>query len=145
MAREIVIFPHPTLRKVCDPVHTFDAELRPLVEEMFEAVHRAPGIGLAAPQVDVPRRVLVVDLSSGQDPEARRALINPEIFATHGPMVALEEGCLSFPEMTVEIVRPEGVTVRYQTVEGEPVEEETSELLARVYQHEMDHLDGVLF
>ena len=145
VAREIVIFPHPTLRKVCDQVHTFDAELRQLVEEMFEAMHRFPGIGLAAPQVDVPRRALVVDTSLGQDPEARRALINPEILATHGPTVSMDEGCLSFPGMSTEIVRPEGVTVRYQTVEGEPVEEEASGLLSRVYQHEIDHLDGVLF
>ncbi|MDV2496544.1 MAG: peptide deformylase [bacterium] len=144
MAREIVVFPHPTLRKVCDQVHTFDAELRLLVEEMFEAMQRAPGVGLAAPQVDVPRRVVVVDVHLEQEPEGRRALINPEILATHGPMVTMDEGCLSFPEMSVEIVRPEGVTVRYQTVEGEHVEEEASGLLARVYQHEIDHLDGVL-
>ncbi len=145
MAREIVIFPHPALRKVCDQVHTFDAELRQLVEEMFEAVHRAPGVGLSAPQVDVPRRVLVVDISIGQDPGSRRTLINPEILATNGPTVAMDEGCLSFPGMSIEIVRPEGVRVRFQTVEGEPVEEEASGLLARVYQHEIDHLDGVLY
>lgn len=145
MAREIVIFPHPTLRKVCDPVHTFDAELRQLVEEMYEAMHRAPGVGLSAPQVDVPRRVLVVDISIGQDPGSRRTLVNPEILATNGPTVAMDEGCLSFPGMSIEIVRPEGVRVRFQTVEGEPVEEEASGLLARVYQHEIDHLDGVLY
>lgn len=145
MAREIVIFPHPTLRKVCDPVHTFDAELRQLVEEMFEAMHLAPGVGLSAPQVDVPRRVLVVDISIGQDPGSRRTLVNPEILATNGPTVAMDEGCLSFPGMSIEIVRPEGVRVRFQTVEGEPVEEEASGLLARVYQHEIDHLDGVLY
>jgi peptide deformylase len=144
MAREIVIFPHPTLRKVCDPVHTFDAELSLLVEEMFEAMDQAPGVGLAAPQVDVPWRVVVVDVSTPNDPELRRTLVNPEILATHGPTVAMDEGCLSFPGMNVEIVRPEGVTVRYQTVEGEHVEEEASGLLARVYQHEIDHLDGVL-
>ncbi|MCZ6700819.1 MAG: peptide deformylase [bacterium] len=145
MAREVVIFPHPTLRKVCDPVHTFDAELSKLVEEMFEAMHRAPGVGLSAPQVDVPRRVLVVDISIGQDPGSRRTLVNPEILATNGPTVAMDEGCLSFPGMSIEIVRPEGVRVRFQTVEGEPVEEEASGLLARVYQHEIDHLDGVLY
>ncbi|MFQ6672338.1 MAG: peptide deformylase, partial [Candidatus Tectimicrobiota bacterium] len=86
-----------------------------------------------------------VDLAVGEDPEARRALINPEILVTHEPIITMEEGCLSFPEMTAEVVRPEGVTVRYRTVEGESVEEEVTGLLARVYQHEMDHLDGVLF
>jgi peptide deformylase len=145
VAREIVIFPHPTLRKVCDPVHSFDSNLKQLVEEMFELMHQAPGIGLAAPQVDVPWRLFVADLSVGEDPESLRALVNPEILSTHGPMVAMEEGCLSFPSMSAEVMRPEGVTVRYQTVEGETREEEARGLLARVYQHETDHLDGVLF
>lgn len=145
MAREVVIFPHPTLRKVCDPVETFGGELRRLVEEMFALMLEAPGIGLAAPQVDVPWRVLVADTSVGEDPDARRVLVNPEVLATHGPMVTLEEGCLSFPKISAEVSRPEGVTVRYQNLDGETVEEEAGGMLSRVYQHEIDHLDGVLF
>lgn len=145
MDREIVIFPHPTLRKVCDPVLTFDDGLRQLVDEMFSLMLEAPGIGLAAPQVDVPWRVFIADLSVGEEPEARKVLVNPEIVATRGAQVAMDEGCLSFPKMTAEVVRPEGVTVRYQTVEGESREEGADGLLARVYQHEIDHLDGVLF
>jgi peptide deformylase len=100
MAREIVIFPHPTLRKVCDPVETFGDELRQLVEDMFELMLGAPGIGLAAPQVDVPWRVLITDISVGEEAEARRVLVNPEILTTHGPIVSMEEGCLSFPKIT---------------------------------------------
>ncbi len=143
--REIVIFPHPTLRKVCDPVRTFDDQLRRLVEEMVGLMHQAPGIGLAAPQVDVPWRLLVADISVGEDPAALRVLINPEVIATHEPAVAMEEGCLSFPRMSAEVSRPQGVTVRYQTLDGETTEEKADGLLARVYQHEIDHLDGVLF
>lgn len=145
MAREIVIYPHPTLRKVCDPVVTFDDKLRQLVEEMFEAMKQAPGIGLAAPQVDVPWRVLVADVGMGERDDMRRALVNPEVIETRGPMVSIEEGCLSFPRMSAEVLRPEGATVRYQTVDGQTVEEEAQGLLARVYLHEIDHLDGVLF
>jgi peptide deformylase len=145
MELEIVVYPHPTLRKVCDPVQSFDEELRAFVEAMFEAMERARGIGLAAPQVDVPRRIVVVRISRDQEPEVRRVLINPVVLSTHGLQISMAEGCLSFPGMSAEIVRPEGVTISYQALDGERVEERAEGLLARVYQHEIDHLDGVLF
>jgi peptide deformylase len=126
-------------------VETFGDELRQLVEDMFELMLGAPGIGLAAPQVDVPWRVLITDISVGEEAEARRVLVNPEILTTHGPIVSMEEGCLSFPKISAEVLRPEGVTVRYQNLEGETLEEEAKAIQARVYQHEIDHLDGVLF
>lgn len=139
----IVIYPHPLLREQALPVETVDTTVQQLIRDMIETVHAAPGIGLAAPQVGVARQVIVVDLSVGEDPAALHALINPEILAAEGLAVE-EEGCLSLPEVRVEVPRATVVTVRGLTPEGEEVILEAEGLLARVFQHEIDHLHGRL-
>ena len=111
---------------------------------MVETVHAAPGIGLAAPQVGVTKRVIVVDLSVGEDPDALHVLVNPEIMAKEGEAVC-EEGCLSVPEIKEKVARPYRVVVRGLDLEGRTVEIEGEDLLARAFCHEIDHLDGILF
>ncbi|MCU0244831.1 MAG: peptide deformylase [Acidobacteria bacterium] len=111
---------------------------------MVETLHAAPGIGLAAPQVGVGRRVIIVDLSVGEDKDALHIVINPEIVATEGESVC-EEGCLSVPDIREKVLRPYRVVVRGLDLEGRPVEIEGEDLLARAFCHEIDHLDGILF
>jgi peptide deformylase len=143
--RAIVTLGHPTLKRRSDPVATFDPELRELIADLVETMGEAHGIGLAAPQIDVPRRVIVVD-PSPIDPEKGRplALVNPEIVAYAGSSV-FEEGCLSIPGLYTEVRRPEQVTVRYADETGTVREEVFDGIMARVIQHERDHLDGILF
>jgi peptide deformylase len=141
----ILIVPHPALRAKARPVGPDDrTRVRDLVPRMFEAMYRAPGIGLAAPQVGVGLRFIVMDLMPDEKP-APLVLVNPEVVAKGETEVPREEGCLSLPGQYAEIARPGWVKVRYQDLEGAAHEIEGEGLLAACLQHEIDHLDGVLF
>ena len=142
--REILIIGDPILTKRAEPVAAVDEEIVRLARDMVETVRAAPGIGLAAPQVGVGKRVIVVDLSVGEDADQLHVLVNPEIVAKEGEAVS-EEGCLSVPEIREKVARPYRVKVRGLDLEGRPVEIEGEDLLARAFCHEIDHLDGVLF
>ena len=138
----ILEFPDPRLRKKAVPVETVDDELRTLIDDMFETMYAAPGIGLAATQVDVHRRLLVADVSS--DKSAPHVFINPVIVEKDGVTVT-EEGCLSVPGYYEEVTRAEHIRVRYLDRDGRDCEDELEGLLAVCVQHEIDHLDGKLF
>ena len=144
MMLKIVKFPEPVLSQPGEPVTEFDAELEKLVEDMFETMYASQGIGLAAPQVAVSKRVTVIDLSQGKDPEQKLVLVNPEIIFREGKQYE-EEGCLSFPEIREKVQRASKVKIRAQDLKGKWFEMEGEELLSRAFQHEIDHLDGVLF
>ena len=148
--REIIEVPDPLLRAVSAPVEAIDDEVRTLVADMFETMYDAPGIGLAAIQVAVPRRVVVIDL---QDPEVEggepvrrpRAFINPEVVWASEERRSYNEGCLSIPEQYAEVERPDRIRARWLGLDGATHEEEMDGLLATCLQHEIDHCDGVLF
>ncbi|NLH76429.1 MAG: peptide deformylase [Acidobacteria bacterium] len=142
--REIRIIGDPVLARKADPVERVDDEVVRLARDMIETLHAAPGIGLAAPQVGVGRRVIVVDLSVGEDPDALHIVVNPEIVAKEGESVC-EEGCLSVPDIREKVARPYRVVVRGLDLEGQPIEIEGEDILARAFCHEIDHLDGILF
>ncbi|MFM5953904.1 MAG: peptide deformylase [Novosphingobium sp.] len=162
--REILEVPDPRLKVVSDPVTTFDDDLRRLVDDMFETMYDAPGIGLAAIQVGVPLRVLVIDLQP-DDPDAEpvacdhdghhhhhqptkkepRVFINPEIFDPSEDHSVYQEGCLSVPEIYADVERPARIRARWQDVDGKTHEEDLEGLMATCLQHEMDHLEGILF
>jgi len=144
MVRPIVKYPDPVLQRPSEPVSEFNEELRALVDDMFESMYAAHGIGLAAPQVGVSKRLTVIDLSFQKEPEKKLVLINPEIIFREGKQYG-EEGCLSLPEIHEKVSRAAKVKVRAQDVQGKWFETEGEELLARAFQHEIDHLDGVLF
>ena len=144
MIRPIVKFPDPILQQVSEPVSVFDKDLAQLVEDMFESMYDAQGIGLAAPQIGVNKRITVIDLSNKAKPEDKLVLINPEITFREGKQFS-EEGCLSLPEIREKVNRAAKVKVRAQDVKGKWFELEGEELLARCFQHEIDHLDGILF
>jgi peptide deformylase len=144
MILQIVKYPEPVLQKPGEPVTEFDADLCRLVSDMFETMYASQGIGLAAQQVGVARRVTVIDLSCGKDPEQKLVLINPEIIFREGKQYE-EEGCLSFPEIREKISRAAKVRIRAQDVRGKWFEMDGEELLSRAFQHEIDHLDGMLF
>jgi len=133
------------LKKTSAPVAAVDDELRALMDDMLETMYAAPGIGLAAIQIGVPKRVIVMDLAKGEDPPAPRYFVNPEIVSASEEVKPWEEGCLSVPEIYEEVERPTRVRVRYLDYHGEPVEEDAEDLYAVCIQHEMDHLNGVLF
>lgn len=139
---EILEFPDPRLRTKAQPVETVDDALRTLVDDMFETMYAAPGIGLAATQVDVHKRLLVADVSP--DKSEPHVLINPQIVEMDGEAVT-EEGCLSVPGYYEEVVRAEHIRVRFLNRDGDDVEMEAEGLLAVCIQHEIDHLDGKLF
>jgi peptide deformylase len=143
--REIIILPDKRLRQISDPVKTVDAELRALVDDMFETMYEAPGVGLAAIQVGVAKRVVTVDTAKKDDPKQPLALINPEIVWSSDEKSTYEEGCLSIPEYYEEVERPSQVKVRYLGLDGKTQEVEANGLLATVLQHEIDHTNGVLF
>lgn len=140
----IRLYPDPVLRVRCPEVAEFDAALQRLADDMVETMHAAPGIGLAAPQVGVERRLAVVDLSVGEDPEQLLILVNPEISDPRGS-VTEEEGCLSIPGLTEKVERPQQARITASSLDGEPFELEVEGWLARAICHEVDHLDGVLF
>jgi peptide deformylase len=139
--------PHPLLKARTAPVEAFDEGLRKLALDMFDTMYLAPGIGLAAPQVGVLKRLCVADVSDrkkGEEPR-RLALVNPEVVWRSSEGDTQEEGCLSLPNQFADVSRPRAVRVRYRDLEGVERELEADGLLARCLQHEIDHLDGVLF
>lgn len=163
--REILEVPDPRLKTISKPVENFDEELKTLVSDMFETMYDAPGIGLAAIQVGVPLRVLVIDLQP-EDPDAEpelctahgghhhhhqptkkepRVFVNPEILDPSEDLSTYQEGCLSVPDIYAEVDRPATCRVRWQDLEGKVHEEDLEGLMATCIQHEMDHLEGVLF
>jgi len=144
MVYEIVKFPDPILQRRAEPVTEFNQELRTLVDDMFTSMYAAMGIGLAAPQIGISKRITVIDLSNQKKPEDKIVLINPEILVQEGKQFE-EEGCLSLPEIRERVKRAMRVTVRAQDAHGKWFEMEGDELLARAFQHEIDHLDGILF
>ena len=143
--REILIVPDPRLKAVSEPVAEVDDALRALMDDMLETMYAAPGIGLAAIQIGVPKRVIVMDISGQDEEKAPRYFVNPEILWASEETAPYEEGCLSVPEIYDEVDRPARVKLRYMTYQGETVEEDAEGLFAVCIQHEMDHLDGVLF
>jgi peptide deformylase len=146
----IVEVPDPRLRQISQPVEGVDDDLRKLIDDMLETMYAAPGIGLAAIQVGVPKRVLVIDLQEpeeeGGDPvRDPRVFVNPEILTASDREVPYNEGCLSVPEMYADVDRPDRIRARWLDRDGAQHDEEIDGLLAVVLQHEMDHLNGVLF
>ena len=144
MIRPILKYGAETLHEPARAVPIVTPEIIRLVDDMVETMYAAPGIGLAAPQIGVGLRIFVVDLSLGRDPNALIIMINPEFVAREG-MQLEEEGCLSVPGFNATVVRPERAVVKGLDRSGTPHEREGTELLARAFQHEMDHLDGTLF
>jgi peptide deformylase len=144
MIREIVKYPDPILQRPTEKVTEFDEELRTLAADMFESMYVAIGIGLAAPQIGVGKRITVIDLSNKKNPEEKIVLVNPEIVHKEGKQVE-EEGCLSLPEIREKVARAAKVAVKAQDLEGNWFEMDGEDLLARAFQHEIDHLDGILF
>jgi peptide deformylase len=143
--RDILVAPHPLLKTKAKPVTAVDAEVRQLMDDMLETMYAAPGIGLAAPQVGVGQRVIVVDVAPDGEPPQPLRLANPELVWLSDEEVTAEEGCLSVPEYFGDVSRPAKVRIRYRDYEDKQVEIEPEGLLATCLQHEMDHLDGVLF
>lgn len=140
--RKILHYPDPRLRRQALPVDTVDDETRTLIDDMAETMYQAPGMGLAAPQIDVSKRVLVLDISEARND--LRVFVNPELLTQEGEQT-MEEGCLSVPGVYEEVTRAEKVTVRALGGDGKPFELEADGLLATCVQHEIDHLDGKLF
>lgn len=142
--RHIITLPDPILRAPSLPVERVDAEVLRLADDMLETMYDAPGIGLAAVQVAVPRRLVVLDISGEDDPKAPLVLINPEIVRLGDETRVHEEGCLSIPDFRVDIERPSTLVVRYVDREGNVRELQAEGLLATAIQHEIDHLEGKL-
>ena len=143
--RDIIVLPDKRLRQVSDPVKAVDAEVRTLVDDMFETMYKAPGVGLAAIQVGVPRRVITVDTAKKDEPKQPQAFLNPEIVWSSHEKSTYEEGCLSIPEYYEKVERPTHVKVRFMGLDGKTQEIEADGLLATVLQHEIDHINGILF
>jgi peptide deformylase len=137
-------YPDPVLSQPGEPVTEFNDELRKLVADMFETTYASQGIGLAAPQVGVSKRLTVIDLSVGKNPAEKLVVINPEIISSEGKLYE-EEGCLSFPDIREKVVRSAKVRIRAQDENGKWFEMDGEDLLSRCLQHEIDHLNGVLF
>ena len=142
---DIIKLPDPVLRKKSAAIEQVDDDLRGLLDAMMETMYEAPGIGLAGIQVGVPKRIITIDVTRDEGPRKPLYLVNPEILTLSDERSAYEEGCLSIPEYFAEIERPASVRVRYVDYDGKPQELEADGLLATVIQHEIDHLDGVLF
>ena len=146
--RTIITNPHKTLRRKAKPVTDFGPELQRLVDDMVETMREAPGVGLAAPQVNVSQRVIVVEYGDEDDEEAPRKLyvfLNPEIHRPSKETLTGTEGCLSIPELVGDVERAQSVTVKGLTRRGQPQKLKASGWLARIFQHEVDHVNGVLF
>jgi len=141
---EILHYPNPVLAEKSLPVEIFDEKLKQLAADMAETMYDAPGVGLAAPQVGVLQRMVVIDCSSQDDPADLIVAVNPEIMAREGECLE-EEGCLSVPGYYAKVARSAQVRVRYQDLDGQQQERNANELLAVAIQHEIDHLDGILF
>jgi peptide deformylase len=143
--RDILILPDKRLRLISEPVKKIDRDIRALVDDMFETMYEAPGIGLAAIQIGERRRVVTMDLAKNDDPPAPRVFINPEIVSRSEETAIYEEGCLSIPEIYEEVSRHAQVRVKYLDLDGKAQELDAGGLLATCLQHEIDHLNGVLF
>jgi peptide deformylase len=143
--RPILLIPDPVLRQHCAPVEAIDAEVRGLVADMFETMYAAPGVGLAAIQIGVPKRIAVVDVAGKEEEPRPIALVNPAIVEVSDELAVYEEGCLSIPEFYEEVVRPARCRVRFLDLAGKTQEMDAEGLLAVCVQHEIDHLDGKLF
>jgi peptide deformylase len=143
--RDILILPDKRLRLLSKPVAKIDAATKQLVEDMFDTMYDAPGIGLAAIQIGEPKRVVTMDLAKKDEPKEPQVFINPELVSKSGDKNIHEEGCLSIPEYYEEVERPAAVRIRYLDLDGKQHEVDADGLLATCIQHEIDHLDGVLF
>ena len=139
---ELTLYPSPLLRRPCPPVEAFDADLTVILEGMYERMHASQGVGLAAPQVGIRKRILVISATGKKEDQI--ALINPTITDKFGETTVAEEGCLSFPDIYAEVSRPEKCTVKAFTPEGEEIERTFEGFESRIVQHEYDHLEGVL-
>jgi peptide deformylase len=144
MIYPIVKYGQAVLEKPAAAVTEFDGKLDKLVADMFDTMYAANGVGLAAPQVGIPLRLCVIDISVGEDPEQKLVLVNPEVLSKAGKLVQ-EEGCLSLPDFRADLGRPERASVRAQDARGKEVTMTGESLLARAFCHEIDHLNGVLF
>jgi peptide deformylase len=142
--RPIVVYPDPALFEATRPVERVGDEVRELVQDMVDTMYAAPGIGLAANQISVSRRVCIVDLTAGERPDSLMVFINPEVKSVEGSQLG-EEGCLSFPDITLDIQRAAKLTVEALDLEGQPFTYEAEGLMARVILHECEHLDGRTF
>ncbi|HEX7789928.1 MAG TPA: peptide deformylase [Afipia sp.] len=143
--RDIIILPDKQLRLISKPVEKITPEIRALADDMFETMYEAPGIGLAAIQIAVPLRLITMDLSKKEGEKNPRVFINPEILSSSEELSVYEEGCLSIPEYYEEVERPARVRVRFMDIDGKVHEEDAEGLYATCIQHEIDHLNGVLF
>src|SRR5271157_3083060 len=143
--RPIIILPDPKLRLVSKTIARFDTALKTLMDDMIETMHEAPGVGLAAIQIAEPVRLVVVDVARKEEPPNPQVFLNPEVVWSSDERSTYEEGCLSIPEYYAEVERPASVRARYLDREGETREILAEGLLATVLQHEIDHLDGILF
>jgi peptide deformylase len=144
MIYPIVKYGNPVLEKTAEPVTVFDGELKRLIEDMFESMYAAHGVGLAAPQIGIGKRLAVVDITFKEDPDAKLVLVNPVIIHTEGRHTQ-NEGCLSVPEFREPVTRPRKVTIRAQDADGNVFERTGEDLLARAFLHETDHLNGKLY
>jgi len=144
MIYPIVKYGNPVLERPAEPIKVFDDELKKLVEDMFESMYAARGVGLAAPQIGISKRLAVIDVTFKEDPDAKIVLVNPEIIHTEGRQ-SQNEGCLSIPEFREPVTRANKVTVRAQDVNGKWFQKTGEELLARAFLHETDHLNGKLY
>jgi len=144
MIYPIVKFGNPVLEKPAEPVTVFDVELKKLVEDMFESMYEAKGVGLAAPQIGKSMRLAVIDVTFKEDPDAKLVLVNPQVIHTEGKF-RQTEGCLSIPEFREPVTRAKKVTIRAQDLNGQWFEKTGEDLLARAFLHETDHLNGKLY
>lgn len=143
--RDIVIIPDQVLRQVCEPIKSVDDEIRHLADDMLETMYAAPGIGLAASQVGILKRIFVLDVSKEEEPDAPMVFINPQITWESDELSVYQEGCLSIPDYYEEVERPAAVKVGFWDRDGKEQEIEADGLLATCIQHELDHLNGTLF
>jgi peptide deformylase len=143
--RDILTVPDPVLKQKSATVEAVDDSIRALMDDMLETMYAAPGIGLAAIQIGVPKRVIVMDLAQKGEPPQPRYIVNPEVLEADGELAPYEEGCLSVPDVYDEVERPKRVRIRYLDYDGKEVVEDAEDLFAVCIQHEMDHLEGVLF
>src|SRR5437588_7435940 len=144
MIYPIVKYGDPVLEKPSEPISEFNQELRKLVEDMFESMYAAHGVGLAAPQIGISKRIAVIDVTFQEDPDAKLVLVNPQIILTEGKQKS-SEGCLSIPDFREPVTRPQRVTVRAQDATGKWFEKTGEDMLARAFMHETDHLNGRLY
>tara|TARA_B100001057_G_scaffold36875_1_gene33370 strand:- start:1916 stop:2440 length:525 start_codon:yes stop_codon:yes gene_type:complete len=143
--KKILIIPNPVLRKVSEPVTKIDAEIKGLMDDMLETMYNAPGIGLAAVQIGILKRVIVIDLSKEGEKKTPLFFVNPEITFKSDDLISYEEGCLSIPNQFAEVKRPSSCKITFLDYEGKQNELNANGLLATCIQHEIDHLNGILF